>query len=165
MTYKMNFVCTLGRYKGRHLRVVGVCRDSKPLQHWTLQRTTSQLQRQQIPHRLLLLPTGTSSTSSAASWWWYSLQNMFHCASISTIRFLILLNIDPCTIEAHMRPLLSRCLVSYSKKSEDKTDYFPNWMTIDNHTMSPDTNTAHLDAFRYQSQSQLKGKINSFSFL
>ena len=73
MTYKINFVCVLGRYKGRHLRVVGVCRDSKPLQHWTLQRTTSQLQRQQIPHRLLLLPTGTSSTSSAASWWWYLL--------------------------------------------------------------------------------------------
>ena len=70
---------------------------------------------------------------------------------------------EPCIIEAHMRPLLSRCLVSYNKKLEDKTDYFPNWITIGNDTMPPDTNAAHLDAFRYQSQAELKGRLHRSS--
>ena len=56
-----------------------------------------------------------------------------------------------------MRPLLSPCIVSYNKKSEDKRDYFPSWVAIDNHTTVAPTSPALLDAFVYQSEAELKG--------
>ena len=62
---------------------------------------------------------------------------------------------DPCYASVHVR---SKCIVDYTLKTEDKRNYIPGWVVIDNHTVSPQSNYAHLDAFKYQSQAELKGQ-------